>query len=70
MLKDRVDAVLDVYFRQCAILVTALGIWLLSQMTAETSRFDLAWRMLVLGIGLGPGQSLFSLAVQNAMPSG
>jgi len=27
-----------------------------------------AWRMLVLGVGLGPGQSLFALAVQNAMP--
>ena len=50
------------------VVVTALGIWLLSQMNAETSRLDLAWRMLVLGIGLGPGQSLFSLAVQNAMP--
>ena len=50
------------------VLVTALGIWLLSQMHAETTRLDLAWRMLVLGIGLGPGQSLFSLAVQNAMP--
>ena len=24
--------------------------------------------MLVLGIGLGPGQSLFSIAIQNAMP--
>ena len=50
------------------VLVTALGIYLLSQMTAQTSRLDLGWRMLVLGIGLGPGQSLFSLAVQNAMP--
>jgi EmrB/QacA subfamily drug resistance transporter len=50
------------------ILVTALGIYLLSQMTADTSRLDLGWRMLVLGIGLGPGQSLFTLAVQNAMP--
>jgi hypothetical protein len=50
------------------VLITALGIWLLSQMHAGTTRLDLAWRMLVLGIGLGPGQSLFSLAVQNAMP--
>ncbi|WP_293677938.1 MDR family MFS transporter [uncultured Phenylobacterium sp.] len=50
------------------IVVTALGVWLLSQMTADTTRPDLAWRMLVLGIGLGPGQSLFTLAVQNAMP--
>jgi len=50
------------------VIVTALGIWLLSRMTVETSRMDLAVRMLILGVGLGPGQSLFSLAVQNAMP--
>jgi EmrB/QacA subfamily drug resistance transporter len=50
------------------VIVTFVGIWLLSRMHADTSRLDLAWRMLVLGIGLGPGQSLFSLAVQNAMP--
>jgi EmrB/QacA subfamily drug resistance transporter len=50
------------------LVVTFLGIWLLSRMHADTTRLDLAWRMLVLGIGLGPGQSLFSLAIQNAMP--
>jgi hypothetical protein len=50
------------------VIVTFAGIWLLSRMHAETTRADLAWRMLVLGIGLGPGQSLFSLAIQNAMP--
>lgn len=50
------------------IVVTMLGIWLLSRMHASTTRLDLAWRMAVLGVGLGPGQSLFSLAVQNALP--
>jgi hypothetical protein len=50
------------------LVVTFAGIWLLSRMHADTSRLDLAWRMLVLGIGLGPGQSLFGLAIQNAMP--
>jgi len=50
------------------VLVTFAGIWLLSRMHAQTTRLDLAWRMLVLGIGLGPGQSLFSIAIQNAMP--
>ncbi len=50
------------------VIVTFAGIWLLSRMHAETSRLDLGWRMLVLGIGLGPGQSLFSIAIQNAMP--
>ncbi len=50
------------------VVVTFIGIFLLSRMHAGTTRLDLAWRMAVLGIGLGPGQSLFSLAVQNAMP--
>jgi len=50
------------------ILVTFAGIWLLSRMHADTTRLDLSWRMLVLGVGLGPGQSLFGLAIQNAMP--
>ena len=50
------------------IVLTFVGIWLLSRMHAGTTRLDLAWRMLILGIGLGPGQSLFSIAVQNAMP--
>ena len=55
-------------FMIAGVLVTALGIYLLSQMNAGTRQWDLAWRMLVLGLGLGPGQNLFSLAVQNAMP--
>jgi EmrB/QacA subfamily drug resistance transporter len=50
------------------LFVTFAGIWLLSRMHADTSRLDLAWRMLVLGIGLGPGQSMFGLVIQNAMP--
>jgi EmrB/QacA subfamily drug resistance transporter len=49
-------------------IVTGIGIYLLSQMTADTSLIDLRWRMFVLGVGLGPGQSLFNLAIQNAAP--
>ena len=48
--------------------VSLVGIYFLSQMTIDTTRGDLAWRMFVLGVGLGPGQSLFNLAIQNAMP--
>lgn len=50
------------------IVISAAGIFLLSIMDADTSRLDLSWRMLVLGIGLGPGQSLFNIAIQNALP--
>jgi Na+/melibiose symporter-like transporter len=45
-----------------------LGITLLCFIGPDTTTFDLAWRLLIFGIGLGPGQSLFSLAVQNDTP--
>ncbi|MCB2107799.1 MAG: MFS transporter [Rhodobacteraceae bacterium] len=50
------------------VTIAGIGIFLLSQMEGDTSRVDLALRMLVLGIGLGPGQSLFNIAIQNALP--
>ena len=50
------------------IAVTFVGILLLSRMSPGTTRPDLAWRMFVLGVGLGPSQSLFTLAMQNALP--
>lgn len=49
-----------------AILV--VGVFLLTFIGPDTSTTDLAWRLLVVGIGLGPGQSLFGLASQNAAP--
>lgn len=48
------------------VAIMAVGVFLLSQMHATTSQLDLGIRMFVLGIGLGPSQSLFSLAMQNA----
>jgi hypothetical protein len=35
--------------------------------TAHTTLPDLCWRMAVVGLGLGPGQSLFNVASQNAV---
>jgi MFS family permease len=52
----------------CGAVLTFLGTWLLSQMDIHTTQLDLIWRMLVLGIGLGPSQSLFNLAIQDALP--
>ena len=34
---------------------------------AGASLWDIAWRVLIMGIGLGPLQSLYGLAVQNAV---
>jgi EmrB/QacA subfamily drug resistance transporter len=48
-------------------VMMVLGALLLSAVTPDTKTLDVAWRVLVLGIGLGPIQSLFSLAVQNAV---
>ncbi|GMA16697.1 DHA2 family efflux MFS transporter permease subunit [Deinococcus metallilatus] len=49
-------------------LVLMLGVYLLTQITTSTSIADLGWRMFVVGLGLGPAQSLFTLAIQNAVP--
>ena len=55
-------------FMVFGVVTTFLGILLLSRMDADTSRLDLGWRMFVLGLGLGPGQSVFNIAIQNALP--
>jgi EmrB/QacA subfamily drug resistance transporter len=44
-----------------------IGIGLLTRVTAHTTLPDLCWRMAIVGLGLGPGQSLFNLATQNAV---
>jgi hypothetical protein len=48
--------------------VLLIATFLMSQMTYHTSRIDLGWRMALLGVGLGPLQSLYSVAIQNAVP--
>ncbi|GAA5512611.1 putative multidrug resistance protein MdtD [Deinococcus carri] len=49
-------------------IVLMLGVYLLTQITTQTSIADLGWRMFIVGLGLGPAQSLFTLAIQNAVP--
>lgn len=50
--------------------VALLGalLWL-AAITTHTAPLDLSLRLFIVGIGLGPSQSLFNLAVQNAVPS-
>ncbi len=50
----------------CVILV--IGVLLLTQIGPDTTLLQINWRLLVLGVGLGPLQSLYSLASQNAAP--
>ncbi len=55
-------------FMVAGMITVLIGTVLLSQMSYQTSRLDLAWRMAMLGLGLGPLQSLYGVAVQNAVP--
>lgn len=45
-----------------------IGIYTLTTIDLNTTQFGLSWRMVLVGIGLGPSQSLFTLAIQNAVP--
>lgn len=49
-------------------IVLAIGVALLTRIDADTTSRDLAWRLAITGIGLGPAQTLFSLVIQNAAP--
>jgi EmrB/QacA subfamily drug resistance transporter len=44
------------------------AIFLLGIMDGNTPSWDLAWRMAVLGAGLGPLQSMYGVAIQNSVP--
>ena len=50
------------------VALVFVGALLIGTMSPDTGRLDIAWRMAVLGLGLGPLQSLFGIAIQNAVP--
>ena len=45
-----------------------IGVFLMTRLSPTTDVLGVAWRMFILGLGLGPSQGLFALAVQNAVP--
>lgn len=48
--------------------VQMLGIFLMSQLNTQSAEWDVIWRLFVLGIGLGPSQSLFNMVSQSSAP--
>jgi EmrB/QacA subfamily drug resistance transporter len=44
-----------------------VGYFLMQGLTVETTRLQVTWRMIIVGIGLGPALPLYTLAVQNAV---
>jgi EmrB/QacA subfamily drug resistance transporter len=55
-------------FMLAGVVMLLISTFLMSQMGHHTSRLDLGWRMALMGVGLGPLQGLFSVAIQNAVP--
>lgn len=49
-------------------LVQMAGVFLMSQLSSEAEAWDVTWRLFILGVGLGPSQSLFNLVSQSAAP--
>jgi len=45
-----------------------VGILLMSQLGADAHQWDVIWRLFIVGIGLGPSQSLFNMVSQSAAP--
>ena len=48
--------------------ILALGVGSMVFIGPHTSNLDLVWRLFIVGVGLGPTQAMFGLAIQNAVP--
>ena len=49
-------------------IVLIAGVIALTGIGPDTTSADLAWRLAITGVGLGPAQTLFSLVIQNSAP--
>jgi EmrB/QacA subfamily drug resistance transporter len=50
-------------------ILLIIGVMTLSQISADTTTRDLAWRLALTGLGLGPAQTLFNIVIQNSAPA-
>lgn len=48
--------------------IMLIGFYTMTQLNVDMQTTDVIWRMLLLGIGLGPVMPLLNLAMQNAVP--
>jgi EmrB/QacA subfamily drug resistance transporter len=49
-------------------VVMLVGFFFMTQLSVTSTAWDVSWRMVVLGLGIGPAMPLLNLAVQNAVP--
>ena len=52
----------------CGFTIGAIGMFLLSRMTINTSEGEVVRNMIITGLGIGVMMSLFTIVVQNAFP--
>lgn len=55
------------WFAVSGLLIAAIGVFTLSGLTPQSNYVDLAWRMVIAGVGLGMAMPIFTLAVQNSV---
>lgn len=55
-------------FLLIGVLITAAGLWLMSTMDVNTTLSGVTWRMVILGVGVGPIAPLLALAITNSVP--
>ncbi len=48
-------------------VILFVGYFLMQGLTVETTRLQVTWRMIILGIGLGPALPIYTLAIQNSV---
>ncbi|RJF72952.1 DHA2 family efflux MFS transporter permease subunit [Deinococcus cavernae] len=51
-------------------VILVIGIWSLTSLKPDSHLLDLYWRMFLVGMGLGPAQSLFTIAIQSGVSLG
>ncbi|WP_029215106.1 MDR family MFS transporter [Kallotenue papyrolyticum] len=51
------------------MLISILGAWLLTRLDVHATRAQVTLAMVVMGLGMGVGMSLYTLVVQNALPT-
>ncbi|MBC8160112.1 MAG: MFS transporter [Roseiflexaceae bacterium] len=53
-------------FIMAGFVIMLVGFALMAMITMYTSVYDIAWRIFLVGLGLGPAMPLLNLAIQNA----
>ena len=54
-------------FLLAGAVVLFVGYLLMQGLSTDTTRWQVSWRMVILGIGLGPALPIYTLAIQNSV---